>query len=243
MQRAHKLYEHLYKSNLHLVVTFFFIVAPLVYLALYAKISGITQIDFAKLTIISILRLIVAYGAAVLLAWPLALALHRGKRSLVALPIFDVLQSFPTFAALPLAVIAWGQTNFTIIFFLTLTIIWPIFFSIISSLKRMNQEWNEVATITALTPWQYLSWILVPVSIPGLITGSVIGLGEGWEALVATEIIVAIPNGLGAFFQSVSTNPTITALGIIGLLFIIFSINKLLWLPLLERSHRMLEES
>ncbi len=233
----------LYASKFHLGVTFAFIIIPFIYLAIYAKITNISESQFATLLGISILRLVIAYIIAVLLAWPLAIAFHKGKASLIALPFFDVMQSFPTFAALPLAVGVWGRTNTTIIIFLTLTVIWPIFFSVISSLKRINKEWDEVASISGLSITQYLRWFLIPISIPGLITGSVIGLGEGWEALVATEIIVANPTGLGPFFQSVSTNSTLTTLGIIGLLLIIFSVNKLLWLPLLDRSHRIFEEA
>lgn len=82
----------------------------------------------------------------------------------------------------------------------------------------------------------------LPVSIPGLITGSIIGLGEGWEALVATEIIIGIKSGLGIFVQSSSSDPTVTAFGILGLLIVIFVINRLLWLPLLEWGHERTED-
>ena len=58
----------------------------------------------------------------------------------------------------------------------------------------------------------------------------------------STEIIVKSHIGLGAFFNSYTHDTTITALGIFGFLMIIFIINKLLWLPLLERSHKMLGE-
>lgn len=78
--------------------------------------------------------------------------------------------------------------------------------------------------------------------MPGFITGSIVGLGEGWEALIATEIIVGMDTGLGNFFQTYSTNPKITAFGVLGFLILIFSINKVIWLPLLEWSHRKMEE-
>jgi len=160
----------------------------------------------------------------------------------VALPIFDVLQSFPTFAVLPLATLAWGSSNTTVIFFLVITIIWPLFFSIVSSLKLINREWEEAAQMARLHGFDYIRWFLGPITIPGLITGSIIGLGEGWEALVATEIIVGSQNGIGSFFHAFATNPLITTLGVLGLLSVIFSINKLIWLPLLEWSHRLMGE-
>jgi hypothetical protein len=60
--------------------------------------------------------------------------------------------------------------------------------------------------------------------------------------LVATELIVKIKPGLGGFFEMFSHNLPVTALGILGFLIFIFSINKLAWLPLLEWSHRKMEE-
>jgi ABC-type nitrate/sulfonate/bicarbonate transport system permease component len=172
----------------------------------------------------------------------MAVAFFRGKRALVALPVFDVLQSFPTFAALPLAIYFWGPSNFTTIFFLIFTIIWPIFFAILSSLKLMKHEWDEVAEIYGLTGKEYLKKFLIPVSVPGLITGSIVGLGEAWEAVVATEIIVGMQSGLGPFFQSFAANSGVTVFGILGFLILIFSINKIIWIPLLDWSHSFIEE-
>lgn len=233
----------LYQSGWHLAVTFAVIVIPFIYLLVFAYLSRVDRANLYQALLVSAGRMLVAYLIAVIIAWVCAVAFYRGRRSVVALPLFDVLQSFPTFAALPLAVLAFGQDNVTVIFFLVLTIIWPIFFSIISALKRINREWYEVVEMADLLPWQYLRRFLLPITIPGLITGSIIGLGEGWEALIATEMIAHVRTGLGQFFISVTNSPTITAFGILGLLLFIFSLNKLIWLPLLERSHHRMEEA
>lgn len=232
----------IYHNWLHLLATFMIIIVPFIFLFIFAKISNFNAGVMYEDIGISFIRLLVAYVIAVIIAWALAVSFFRGKRAIIALPIFDVLQSFPTFAALPAAVFVWGATNFTVIFFLVITVIWPVLFSVISALKLIRQDWEDAARIYNLKGADYIKKIILPVSIPGLITGSIIGLGEGWEALIATEIIVGIKSGLGPFFQAFSTNVTITALGILGFLIIIFSINKLVWLPLLDWSHKKMEE-
>ncbi len=232
----------IYQSRVHLFATLLFIIAPFVFLLLFSRISHIATARLFQDTIISLARLCVAYIIAVALAWIFAISFYRGKRSAIALPIFDVLQSFPNFAAVPLAAILFGQTNFVIIFFLVITIIWPIFFSIISSLKLMKHDWEEAIEISGLKGKDYVRYFLWPVSVPGLITGSIIGLGDGWGALVGTEIIVGTNQGLGEFFRSFSNNPTTTLFGILGVLIIVFSINKLVWSPLLDWSHHVMEE-
>lgn len=232
----------IYQSRTHLLITLLFLVLPFIFFLFFARLSNIAVSKLSSDISDSVLRLLIAYFIAVILGWIFAASFYKGKRASIALPVFDVLQSFPTFAALPLVTYFWGATNFTVILFLVVTVIWPIFFSIISSLKLIQKDWEEATEIYQLSGWNYLTQFLWPVSITGLITGSIIGLGEGWEALVATEIIIGVKSGLGNFFDTFSKNATITSFGILGLLILIFSINKLIWLPLLDLSHRRMEE-
>jgi NitT/TauT family transport system permease protein len=232
----------IYQSQTHLVFTILVVALPFLFLLGFSRLAKIgTNVLFADI-FVSFLRLLVAYVIAAILGWIFAVLFYRGRRAIIALPIFDVLQSFPTFAALPLAVLIWKASNFTVIFFLVITVIWPIFFSIISSLKLMRRDWQEVAEIFNLRGFFYFKKFLLPVSLPGLITGSIVGLGEGWEALIAVEIIVGMRTGLGNFFQSFAHSAAIVGFGILGFLVLIFSINNLVWLPLLEWSHRKMEE-
>ncbi len=232
----------IYQSSRHLFVTFLFVAIPFVFFLLFANIVHIASPVLFKDVFVSLYRMAIAYVIAAILGWLLAVAFYRGRRALVALPIFDVLQSFPAFAALPLVTFFLGPSNFTVIAFLTLAIIWPIFFSIISSLKLLRKDFHEVVEIFGVSGFDYVRRFLIPVSMPALITGSIIGLGDGWEILVATEIIVGVKSGLGGFFQLFSRNPAISAFGIFGFLLLIFTINRLVWLPLLEWSHRKMEE-
>lgn len=232
----------IYHSRVHLIVTFLLVFLPFIALALFSRFTHIALRELFKDMSASIGRLVIAYVLAVAFAWLAAVSFYKGRRSAVMLPLFDVLQSLPSSALLPLAVIIWGATNFTVITFLFLAIVWPVFFSIISSLKLIRRDWEEAAQIYNLTGYNYIRHFLLPVSIPGLVTGSIIGLGEGWEAMVATEIIVSIRNGVGSFFLSFSSDLSLTLLGVTALLALVFSINKLVWLPLLDWSHKRIGE-
>lgn len=232
----------MYHSRWHVFFVLAVLAVPFIFMLIFSRAAHLsTELLFANMTV-SLARMIVAYVIAALLGWILATSFYHGRRSIIALPFFDVLQSFPTYAALPFAVYVWGATSFTVIFFLMLAVIWPIFFSILSSLKLIKHDWEEAVMMMRLPRWVYFKKFLWPVSVPGLITGSIVGLGDGWEALVATEIIVQMKTGLGTFFQSVATRPYVTGFGILGFLLLIFSINKIVWLPLLEWSHRLTEE-
>lgn len=232
----------MYKKRWHLAVTFAFILAPLAYLIALNQITRGATAALGAAMFRSSLRVLVAYLIAATIAWVSAVLFYKGKRSHIALPIFDVLQSTPSFALLPIAVALFGSGETTITFFLVLAIIWPIFFSVLSSLKLIKHDWEEAVEIMQLNGFEYVRYFLWPVSRSGLITGSIIGLGDGWEALIATEIIMAVKNGLGSFFTLAIKDTNTTLLGVSAFLLLIFSINKLIWLPLLEWSHRSLEE-
>ncbi len=236
-----KHHSNFYVSRLHIFTTILVALVPLVVFGLVAHFSAISTSELLSQMGVSVTRLVLAYLIAVILAWAFATLFYRGRRANVMLPI-DVLQSFPTFAILPTVTYIWGPRPSTVVFLLVITIIWPILFSITSSLKSIKQDWYDVAQISNLRGWNYLKSFLFPITIPGLITGSIIGLGEGWEALVGTEIIVGIQSGLGVYFQDHVQATLITAVGVFALMAVIFGINKLLWLPLLDWSHTRMEE-
>ena len=240
--RKHHAHARIYRSRLHRLVTVLFVALPFIFFLLFARFARLSALQLFDNITTSLIRLVIAYAIAVTLAWIFAVLFYQGERAVIALPIFDVLQSFPTFAALPLATVFLGRSTVTVVFFLVITIIWPIFFSLISSLHLIKHDWREAVEISGLSGFSYLKLFLFPITIPGLITGSVIGLGEAWEALIATEIIVGVQMGMGNFFNMFSHDPTITSFGILGFLILIFSIGKLVWTPLLEWSHHQMEE-
>jgi ABC-type nitrate/sulfonate/bicarbonate transport system permease component len=242
MARTHTNRFHLYTKKWHILFAFSVIALPLLFFVGFSRFTDIALSSIFANIGISVTRLFVAYAIAAVLGWGCAVLFYRGKISTVMLPVFDVLQSVPTFAALPIAVLAWGKTNFTVIFFLVLAIIWPIFFSVLSSLRMVRGDYEEAVQIYGLRGWKKVRYFLFPASIHGLVTGSIVGLGDAWEALITTEIIVGLATGLGSFFQLFSSNAEITLFGIVGLLLVIFTINKMIWLPLLEKSHSLAEE-
>ncbi len=244
VRQKHHYRRMIYKSYKSLLFTIGLLALPFIFFFVGTQVAHVAFLPLMGDLAVSFYRLMAAFVLSVLIAWPCAVLFYKGRRGAVALPLFDVLQSFPTFAAMPLAVFVLGaeRIDSVIILFLVFTIIWPIFFTIVSNMKMMRTDWQEAAFVYDMKGFNYFKKFLVPVTLPGVITGSIIGLGEGWEALIATEMIVASQNGLGHFFQSYSHDVMITSFGIVGFLFLIFVINKIVWLSLLDWSHHVMEE-
>lgn len=238
-----KRYLKIYHKRWHVLATLLIVLLPFLFVAFVLPLTVEQKKAFTGDLLISTVRLGVGYVISVFLATLFALFLTRGKIGAFFLPFFDVMQSFPTFAALPLVMRYFGASNTTVIIFLVVTIIWPVLFAIISAQKLVKDEWNEAADIYGAKGWRRILYYYLPLSYPGLIVGSIVGLGEGWEAVVGAEIIVGIQSGgLGSFFNRNGDSTSIVLFGVFALLLCIFVLNKLIWLPLLEKSHKLLTE-
>lgn len=228
----------IYKKRWHLALTFLVIILPFLFIVVFSRITGVEAtrvfVDLAKSTF----RMSIAYVLSVATAFLLAVFLGKGRLGSFFLPVFDVLQSFPSFALLPLFTLWFGPGSIAVIIFLVVTIIWPILFSALSSIHMVRKDLEEAAYIFGARGWKKLWAFTIPISFPGLVIGSMVGLGDGWEAIVGAEIIGLTP-GIGKFLgdASVEGNIRVLSFGIIALLLFLFTINKLIFLPLLKRSH------
>lgn len=239
-------YSHpvkIYRKRWHLVITFLVIVLPFLFIFIFSRLTGVEAqrvfIDLAA----SFMRVTTAYIISLFLAILFAVFLGQGKIGSFFLPVFDVLQSFPSFALLPLLTFWFGIGSIAAIFFLVITIVWPIVFSIMSAIRMVRSDLEEAAYVFGARGFKKIFYFTLPVALPGLVTGSIVGLGEGWEAIVGAEIIGITP-GIGGFLNaaSVAGNIPVLSFGIIALLFFLFTINKLIFLPLLKRSHEYSHE-
>lgn len=185
---------------------------------------------------LSLTRVSIGYVIALLLALVLTLVtLQTAISENILLPILDVLQSFPSFALIPLLAIYFGRSHTSVIIVLSIAMIWPILFATISAFKGIKPDLAEAATIFGAVGWKRLWYFTLPAISSGIVTGSIVAWGEAWDVIIGAEIILRTP-GLGQYFSRFGETASIRPLlAIGGLLLIIYLINKLLWLPLLTQ--------
>lgn len=197
--------------------------------------------------IVSLMRVSVAYVIALVLAILLALIITANARlEAILLPVFDVLQSFPSFALFPVLVQALkNQPEIIIIIVLVITIIWPILFTIIGAMKNRREDLEEAATVFGAVGAKRLSAFTMPSLLPSIVTGSIVGWGEGWEFIIGAELLVSVNVGIGHYLGDLgaSHQNSLLAIGVVLLMFLLFIINKILWLPLLKEVTRYQSES
>lgn len=209
-----------------------------------------TQLDYSQFLSgfgASLLRTSAAYSISLVIAVVLALVVTAHQLTeTIFLPILDVLQSFPSFALFPVLLHALkGHSEVIILIVLVITMIWPILFSIVSGIKNRREDLEEAATIFGAVGWKRLWHFSLPELWPAILTGSIVGWGEGWEFIIGAELLVTVNSGIGHYLGSLGTSGqnTLLAFGIVGLMLLLFIINKLLWLPLLQKAVKYQNEN
>lgn len=225
-----------FKRGIHVLIAFAILILPLAFIFLAGRISQIAALGLLSDLGLSLFRLVFAYGISLAVGAGLAILLGRGRLGDFFVPIFDVLQNLPSFALIPLFIILFGRTNKMAIIFAASSMLWPILFYVLSALKTARTEFNEAATLFGATGIKRIFNYLIPLSFPAIITGSIVGISIGWEAIIGIEII-GLSNGIGAFLNSgLATNHQTLFFGIIALLLAVFSINRLVWMPLIKKT-------
>lgn len=214
-----------------------------VFVGILSFLINFSTLDRSQLLggfLISLFRMAVSYVISATIAIIIALLITSNKFiENLFLPVLDVLQSFPSFALFPLFIVVFrNSSELVIITVLSITIIWPILFSIIGGVKNRRGDWEEAATIFGAKGLKRLVHFTIPQLLPSIVTGSIVGWGEGWEFIIGAELLVKTNHGIGYYLGLLGSGKENIALafGIVVLLILLFIINRLIWLPLLSKA-------
>lgn len=211
---------------------------------------NLTTLDASQLFggfVISLARITVAYLVAVVIAITIAIAMtSHPVIEAIFLPLFDVLQSFPSFALFPVLVTALNRApEVVIVSVLALEIIWPILFSMIGGIKNRRQDLEDAATMFGARGWRRTTQFSLPYLWPSIVTGSIVGWGEAWEFIIGAELLVHVNSGIGHYLGVLGDGgqTQLLSVGIVILMLLLFLINKFVWLNLLRTASQFQTES
>ncbi len=226
---------HLTKKRKHIFTTSFVLISIAVIFSYIIIISGDNAGQLINSLMLSLFRLVSAYAISLVVATIVAIFISNSRFGDMMIPIFDLLQNIPSFALIPLFIYWFGYTNIMTIIFAATSILWPILFYVLHSLKTVRRELDDAAKIFGAVGIKRVLYFLMPVAFPSLVTGSIVGFSIGWEAIIGVEII-GLASGIGQFLNTPVGNNNNQILGISALLIIVFLINRLIWMPLLRKS-------
>lgn len=145
----------------------------------------------------SVLRQLTGVILAALFGIPVGLALGASPTVRAAfLPLFRMVYPIPGLAWVPLAILWFGVGFTSTVFVIFFTGIWPIIFNTMAGVQTLSGQYTEVARVYLAPRWLYTWRILIPGTLPFIITGLRLTYGVGWRVIVGAEMISSIV-GLG----------------------------------------------
>jgi ABC-type nitrate/sulfonate/bicarbonate transport system permease component len=145
----------------------------------------------------SVLRQFTGVVLAAAFGIPVGLALGASPTVRAAfLPLCRLIYPIPGIAWIPLAILWFGIGFTSTVFVIFFTGIWPIIFNTMAGVETLSGQYTDVARAYLAPRSLYTRRILVPGSLPFIITGLRLTYGVGWRVIVGAEMISSIV-GLG----------------------------------------------
>jgi NitT/TauT family transport system permease protein len=106
------------------------------------------------------------------------------------------LQTIPSIAWLPFAMLWFGLNEKAILFVVALGATLPIAISVESGIRQMPANLARVSRMMGMTSGQMMRYVTIPASVPSLAVGMRNAWAFGWRSLLAAELLMAT-KGLG----------------------------------------------
>jgi len=140
-------------------------------------------------------------------------------------PIVQLLKPVSPLAWFPIGLVVFKDTGMATIFIIFITSLWSTLINTAFGVGSIPQDHKNVAKAFGFSKMRYLTKILIPYSLPHIITGLRLSIGVAWLVIVAGEMLSG-GTGIGFFvwdsWNALSLERVISAIiiiGIIGLLF------------------------
>jgi len=159
--------------------------------------NGYRDIPFYQHIFISTARAVFAFLMAVLVGVPLGLMMGRNAvLNAIFDPFVQFLRPIPKIALIPLVVVWLGigeESKFFLIFIATIL---SVIVGATAASKNIPQGLIQAAQTMGLSKSQILLKVILPSSLPEVLTTIRLSIGIGWTALIAAEMVAAT-SGLG----------------------------------------------
>jgi taurine transport system permease protein len=168
------------------------------------SINGFADATLGAHLFASLGRIAAALLIAIVTGVPtgLAMGLSRIARGLLD-PLIELYRPIPPLAYLPLVIIWFGIGEGSKIFLIYLAAFAPIAIATAAGVRAVPGSRINAARALGASRLQVITHVVLPSTLPDILTGIRIGLGSGWSTLVAAELVAAT-RGLGFMIQSAS---------------------------------------
>lgn len=149
-------------------------------------------------------RVVIGVFLGVMMAVPVGFVIgwYRGVRRFLD-PLINFFRALPPIALIPLVIVYFGIGEIA----KTVILFYASFFSgvivMVEGIGQISPIYVRVAKTLGASDAEIFAKVIVPLTVPHILTSIRVALGVAWATLVASELIAA-QQGLGALIQNAS---------------------------------------
>ncbi len=169
----------------------------------------------------SLIRVFAGFALGSLVAIPIGMLMGANPYfKKVFDPVVQILKPVSPLAWFPIGLVAFQSTGTATIFIIFITSLWPTLINTAFGVGSIPEDHKNVAKAFGFSKWKYITKVVVPYSLPHIITGLRLSIGVAWLVIVAGEMLSG-GSGIGFFvwdsWNSLSLEKVIVAILIIGI--------------------------
>jgi len=116
-------------------------------------------------------------------------------------PLINFFRALPPIALIPLVIVYFGIDEPAKVIILFYASFFAGVIVMYEGVSQISPIYIKVAKTLGATEWEIFSRVIVPLTMPHILTAFRVALGVAWATLVASELVAA-QQGLGALIQS-----------------------------------------
>ncbi len=143
-------------------------------------------------------RLFIGYLIGCAIGLPLGLATARSRFLNDTIGVLALgLQTLPSVCWVPLAMLWFGLSAGSIYFVVIMGTLWSVLIAVDNGVKNLPPIYTRAARTMGSTGLHTLIKVVLPASLPYVISGMKQGWAFAWRSLMAAEIFISIADGHG----------------------------------------------
>jgi NitT/TauT family transport system permease protein len=139
----------------------------------------------------------------------------------VVMPLLAAFNSIPKIAIAPLFVIWFGLGDLPAILLVGFSTAFPVAVNTWTGVRAVKEIWIRSAVAMGAAERQLFRKVVLPGSLPYMLTGLRLGLARAWRVLVAVEMLTSVTAGLGWLIfgarEFLNTDVMLAGIAVIGI--------------------------
>jgi nitrate/nitrite transport system permease protein len=182
---------------------------------------GPNQKGIGNQLVSSLIRVGQGFLLGSILAIPVGILMGSSKMAMNLLnPMIQILRPVSPLAWFPIGLVAFQSAQTSTVFVIFITSLWPTLVNTAFGVSTIPSDHKNVAKAFGFSTYKYVTKILIPYTLPHIITGLRLSIGVAWMVIVAAEMLSG-GIGIGFFvwdsWNALSLEKVFSAILIIGL--------------------------